>query len=125
MIILFKGVAGIERFCKVAMPALVVMLAIVIVKSVSLPGASAGLEFMFKPDWSVFAGKGFITVLAKAGSQAFFSLSLAMAIMVTYGAYMNKKENIERNAMVVCISDTVVALMAGCAIFPAVFAFGH
>lgn len=126
MLILFGGVAGgIERFCKVAMPALVVMLLIVIIKSNTLPGSGAGLEFMFKPDWSVFAGKGFITVLAKAGGQAFFSLSLGMAIMITYGAYLGKRENIEKSAVVVCVADTAVALMAGCAIFPAVFALGH
>ena len=125
MLILFGGVAGgIERFCKVAMPALVVMLLIVIIKSNTLPGSGAGLEFMFKPDWSVFAGKGFITVLAKAGGQAFFSLSLGMAIMITYGAYLGKRENIEKSAVVVCVADTAVALMAGCAIFPAVFALG-
>ena len=109
MLILFGGVAGgIERFCKVAMPALVVMLLIVIIKSNTLPGSGAGLEFMFKPDWSVFAGKGFITVLAKAGGQAFFSLSLGMAIMITYGAYLGKRENMERCrecSMIWAVSD--------------------
>lgn len=123
--IMYKGTSGIERFCKYAMPALVCMLIIVIVKSLSLPGSSAGLEFIFKPDWSVFKGTGWISVFGKATGQAFFSLSLGMAIMVTYGAYLKKEENIEKSALMVCIFDTMVAVMAGIAIFPAVFAFGH
>ncbi len=125
MFILFKGTEGIEKFCKYAMPTLVVLLIITIVKSLSLPGSGAGLEFIFKPDWSVFKGRGWITVFSKAGGQAFFSLSLGMAIMVTYGAYLNKKENIERSAVVICVFDTLVALLAGVAVFPAVFAFGQ
>jgi NSS family neurotransmitter:Na+ symporter len=123
--IMYTGTSGIEKFCKYAMPALIVMLLIVIIKSLSLPGSFKGVEFMFKPDWSVFKGTGWITVFGKATGQAFFSLSLGMAIMVTYGAYLNKKENIERSAFMVCIFDTLVALMAGIAIFPAVFAFGQ
>lgn len=124
--ILFKGVAGgIEKFCKIAMPVLVGMLIVVIIKSATLPNSINGYAFMFKPDWSIFQGKQFITVLSKAGGQAFFSLSLGMAIMITYGSYLQKKEDIEKSAVIVCIADTLVAIMAGCAIFPAVFAFGH
>ena len=125
MFILFKGTSGIEKFCKYAMPTLVGMLIIIIIKSLSLKGSFAGLEFIFKPNWSVFKGTGWISVFAKAGGQAFFSLSLGMAIMVTYGAYLSKGENIEKSAMYVCIFDTLVAVLAGIAIFPAVFAFGH
>lgn len=125
MVILFKGTSGIEKFCKYAMPLLVLLLLIVIGRSLSLPGSSAGLAFMFKPDWSVFQGTGWITVFARAGGQAFFSLSLGMAIMITYGAYLNKTENIGKNAALICFFDTLVAILAGVAIFPAVFAFGH
>ena len=123
--IMYKGTSGIEKFCKYAMPALVIMLIIVIIKSMSLPGSMAGLEFIFKPDWSVFKGTGWISVFSKATGQAFFSLSLGMAIMVTYGAYLKKSENIEKSAVMVCFFDTLVAVMAGIAIFPAVFAFGQ
>ncbi len=123
--IMFKGTSGIEHFCKYAMPALVLMLLIVIIKSLSLPGSFAGLTFMFKPDWRVFSGTGWISVFGKAAGQAFFSLSLGMAIMVTYGAYLKKEENIEKSAFIICFFDTLVALMAGVAIFPAVFAFGQ
>lgn len=123
--IMFRGISGIEKFCKIAMPVLVVLLIIIIIKSLTLPGSGAGLAFIFKPDWSVFKGSGWITVFSKAGGQAFFSLSLGMAIMVTYGAYLDKKENIEKSAVMVCIFDTLVALLAGMAVFPAVFAFGQ
>ena len=74
---------GIEKFSTIAMPALFFMLVIVIIRSCTLPGASEGLAFIFKPDFSVFRGWGWIKVLAKAGGQMFFSLSLGMAIMVT------------------------------------------
>lgn len=123
--IMYRGTSGIEKFCKYAMPALVVMLIIVIIKSLSLPGSFAGLEFIFKPDWTVFKGTGWISVFGKATGQAFFSLSLGMAIMITYGAYLKKDENIEKSAVMVCFFDTLVAVMAGVAIFPAVFAFGQ
>lgn len=115
---------GIERFTGIAMPALFVMLVIVIIRSVTLPGAGEGLAFIFKPNFEVFKGSGWITVLATAGSQMFFSLSLGMAIMVTYGSYMKKDEQIEQSAMIICISDTIIAVMAAMATMPAVFAAG-
>lgn len=125
IIIVRGGVSGgIERFTKVAMPALFIMLLIVIARSVTLPGASAGLEFMFKPNWDVFQGSGFISVLAAAGGQMFFSLSLGMGITVTYGSYMKKTENIERSALIIPIADTIIAILAGVAVMPAVFASG-
>ncbi|MBS5334059.1 MAG: sodium-dependent transporter [Clostridiales bacterium] len=115
---------GIEKFTSIAMPALFVMLVIVIIRSVTLPGASEGLAFMFKPDWSAFEGTGWITVLAVAGGQMFFSLSLGMSIMIAYGSYLPKNESLERNALVIPLADTIVAIMAGLAIMPAVFASG-
>ncbi|MGN0659409.1 MAG: sodium-dependent transporter [Emergencia sp.] len=125
ILIVRGGVSGgIEKFTKIAMPALFVMLLIVIVRSVTLPGAVEGLKFMFKPDFSVFKGAGFISVLASAGGQMFFSLSLGMGITVTYGSYMKKEENIERNALIIPFADTVIAIMAGLAVMPAVFASG-
>lgn len=115
---------GIEKFTKIAMPALFLFLVIVIIRSVTLPGAGAGLEFMFKPNWEVFKGSGFINVLASAGGQMFFSLSLGMGITVTYGSYMKKEANLEQSALIIPIADTVIAIMAGLAIMPAVFASG-
>lgn len=79
---------------------------------------------MYKPHWEVFAGTGWISVLASAGGQMFFSLSLGMAVMITYGSYLSKKESLTKNAIIVTICDTLVALMAGLAVFPAVFALG-
>jgi len=115
---------GIEKFTSIAMPALFVMLVIVIIRSVTLPGASAGIEFMFKPDWSAFEGTGWITVLSVAGGQMFFSLSLGMAIMIAYGSYIPKDQSLERSALVIPFADTIIAIMAGLATMPAIFASG-
>ncbi|MCI8348997.1 MAG: sodium-dependent transporter [Firmicutes bacterium] len=115
---------GIEKFTSIAMPALFVMLVIVIIRSVTLPGASAGIEFMFKPDWSAFEGTGWITVLSVAGGQMFFSLSLGMAIMIAYGSYIPKEQSLERSALVIPFADTIIAIMAGLATMPAIFASG-
>lgn len=125
VLIVVAGVkGGIENFARIAMPALFIMLLVVIVRSVTLPGASEGLSFMFKPNWEVFKGTGWVSVLASAGGQMFFSLSLGMGIMITYGSYLSKKEKIEQSAFVIPIADTIIAIMAGIAIMPAVFAMG-
>jgi len=119
--IVAKGVAGgIEKAGKVLMPSLYVLLLIVIVKSLSLSGSSAGLEFLFKPNWSLVTGQTFLAALG----QAFFSLSLGMGCMITYGSYLKKDEKLPSNALTVTLMDTSVALLAGIAIFPALFAFG-
>lgn len=125
VLIVRSGVSGgIEKFTSIAMPALFVMLVIVIIRSVSLPGASEGLAFMFKPNWEAFQGAGWIRVLAVAGGQMFFSLSLGMSIMITYGSYIPKDQNLERSALVIPLADTLIAIMAGLATMPAVFATG-
>ena len=130
MIIVKGGVSGgIEKFNKVGMPALFVMLVIIIIRALSLPGASEGLKFMFVPGYAVSAGfidaqPDFVSVLATAGGQMFFSLSLAMGAMVTYGSYLDKKENLPKNAGVIVFADTLVALMAGIAVIPAAVANG-
>ena len=120
---------GIEKFNKIGMPALFVMLVIIIIRAVTLPGAVEGLKFMFVPGYAVSAGfiaesPNFITVLATAGGQMFFSLSLAMGVMFTYGSYLNKQENLVKNSVVIVFSDTLVALMAGLAVIPAAVANG-
>ena len=125
VLIVRAGVSkGIEKFTSIAMPALFVMLVITIIRSVTLPGAAEGLAFMFKPDWSAFQGTGWITVLSVAGGQMFFSLSLGMSIMVAYGSYLPKDTNMERSALIIPFADTLVAVMAGLATMPAVFAAG-
>lgn len=125
VLIVIGGVAGgIEKFTKVAMPALFFMLLAVIIRSVTLPGAAEGLAFVFKPNFEVFQGTGWISVLALAGGQMFFSLSLGMGIMVTYGSYLSKKEDIQFNAILIPFCDTIIAVMAALAVMPAVFAMG-
>ena len=124
------GVAdGIEQFNKIGMPALFVMLLVIIVRSLSLPGAMEGLKFMFVPGYAVSAGfveeaPSFVTVLATAGGQMFFSLSLAMGAMITYGSYLDKQENLVKNSAIIVFADTFVAVMAGIAVIPAAVANG-
>lgn len=120
---------GIEKFNKIGMPALFVMLVIIIIRSLTLDGAVEGLKFMFVPGYAVKAGfipeaPNFLTVLATAGGQMFFSLSLAMGVMFTYGSYLDKKENLVRNSTVIVVADTIVAMMAGLAVIPAAVANG-
>ncbi len=118
-VIIIRGVeSGIERFNKIGMPALFILLLILLVRAVTLPGAADGLRYMFSMDWSKVNGQTFLIAL----SQAFYSLSLGMAIMITYGSYVPKTENIERNTVLVCLMDTMVAFIAGFIVIPAVFA---
>ncbi len=119
--IVYKGISGgIEKSCKILMPALFVLLLVLIVRSVTLPGAGAGLEFYLKPDFSKLTSEA---VLAAVG-QGFFSLSLGMGCMITYGSYLGKSDYLPTTAATVVFLDTSVAILAGFVIFPAVFAFG-
>ncbi len=119
--VVYKGIGeGIEKYCKILMPALFVILLILIVRSVTLEGAGKGLEFYLKPDFSKLTGESFAAALG----QAFFSLSLGMGCMITYGSYVDKQTTLPGAAIQVCVIDTMVAILAGLAIFPAVFAFG-
>jgi len=121
ILIVAKGIAGgIEKAGKVLMPTLFVLLVLIAARSVTLPGAGAGLDFLFKPDFSAVTGQTYLAALG----QAFFSLSLGMGCMITYGSYLGKSENLPSNALIVTLMDTGVALLAGIAIFPALFAFG-
>ncbi len=117
-------VNGIERFSSVATPTLFVMLLIVIARAVTLPGAAEGIKFMLVPDLSLFTPKGIINVLASAGGQMFFSLSLGMGITVTYGSYVSKDDDLQQSAVMIPIADTIAAILAGFATIPAVFAAG-
>ena len=128
MIIVIGGIGGgIEKVCSVGMPALFVMLLICIIRACTLEGAVDGLKYMFVPGWAVTNGvieeaPGFLTVLSTAGGQMFFSLSLGMGAMITYGSYLDKKENLQKNALLIIVMDTLVALMAGLCVIPGRFA---
>lgn len=110
---------GIERVSKFMMPVLVVMSVGIAVYCLTLDGAMKGVEYYLKPDFSHFSFK---TVVAAMG-QLFYSMSLAMGIMVTYGSYMNKEDDLERAVRHIEVFDTGIAFLAGLMIIPAVFAF--
>lgn len=120
-IIVIGGVKkGIERYTKILMPLLFVIIVVLCIKSATLDGAAEGFVFLFKPDFSKVSG----TVILEALGQAFFSLSIGMGVIATYGSYIQKKENLFHTAVSVSLADTIIAVLAGVAIFPAVFAFG-
>ena len=111
---------GIEKFSKVMMPLLFFIVVAIAIYSMTLPGASAGLDYLFNPDFSKITGKA----LAAALGQAFFSLSLGFGTIMTYASYVSKKENIMFQSAATAVSDLMFAMIAGMAIMPAVFAFG-
>lgn len=119
--IVMSGVKkGIEKYSKIMMPVLFLMIVILMIQSFTLPGAAKGVEFLVKPDFSKINTQ---VVLAALG-QAFFSLSLGMGCMITYGSYIPSRENLSKLSFTTAISDTLFAILAGLAIMPAVFAFG-
>ncbi len=120
ILVVIKGISGgIEKLSKLLMPLLFFVLIVIAAKGLSLPGAMKGLEFLFKPDFSAVNS----LVVFSAMGQAFFSLSLGMGAMITYGSYLKKKENLVQTTAMVVSMDTLVAILAGLAIFPAMFAF--
>ncbi|TLX75698.1 sodium-dependent transporter [Labilibacter sediminis] len=119
VIVLLGVQKGIEKYSKILMPVLVIILVVLVVRSITLPGAGKGLEFLFKPDFSKFNMEGVLSALG----HAFFSLSLGMGTLITYGSYINKKNNLGKTALQVTLADTIIALLAAMAIMPAVFAF--
>lgn len=119
--VVFKGVEkGVERWNKILMPMLIIILIILALHSITLSGFEEGMTFLFAPDFSKITTG---TVLDALG-QVFFSLSLGMGIMITYSSYVVKESNMLRTLGSITIIDTVIALTAGIAIFPAVFTFG-
>lgn len=111
---------GIERWAKILLPVLFVLIILVIIRAVTLDGAAEGLRFYLVPDFSAVT---FDLVIAALG-QAFFTLSLGMGAMITYGSYLPKREDIAISGGYVVLFNTVIALMAGFMIFPALFAVG-
>lgn len=110
---------GIERLAKVLMPTLFIMLVALVIFVFTLPNASSGLNFYLVPDVSKINA----SVINNALSQAFFSLSLGMGILITYGSYVSKRESIVGGAKMVALVDTSVAFFAGLLILPAIFVF--
>ena len=120
-IVVMLGIkGGIEKFSKIMMPLLFFIVIGIAVYSLTLPGADAGVRYLFHPDFSKIDGKA----CAAALGQAFFSLSLGFGTILTYGSYVSKKENIMFQSTATAVSDLMFALIAGTAIMPAVFAFG-
>lgn len=119
--IVISGVKnGIEKFSKVMMPLLFIIMIAIAARSLTLPGGGEGVSYLFKPDWSKVTSSTFLAALG----QAFFSLSLGSGMVITYASYVKKDANILSLGAQTAASDTVFALIAGCAIMPAVFAFG-
>lgn len=112
--------AGIERLCKILMPALAVIIVGLAAYSLTLPGSGRGIAFMFLPDWSALMRP---QVYLAALGQAFFSLGVGYGAMLTYGAYAGADQSLTRNALLAAAGDTIFALIAGVAVFGAVFAF--
>ena len=120
-VIVAAGVkGGIEKFSKIMMPLLFVMVLGIAIYSVTLPNASKGLDYLFKPDFSKIDAKS----CAAALGQAFFSLSIGFGTIMTYASYVSKKENVLFQSLATASSDLIFAMIAGVAIMPAVFAFG-
>lgn len=119
--IVVRGVEkGIEKFGKIVMPFMILLLIGLVINSLTLDGAKEGISFLLRPDFSKINSH----VILQALGQAFFSLSLGMGTMITYGSYIPKNENMFRLAGTVAVTDTCVAILAGLAIFPAVFSYG-
>lgn len=120
-IIIIAGVQkGIEKVTKTLIPVLFVLIIIIAVRALSLPGAAAGLTFLFRPDFSKITP----AIILEATGLAFFKLSLGMGTMTTYGSYFTDDNNMISTSVKVALSDIVVSLLAGIAIFPTVFTFG-
>ncbi|MGL5616404.1 MAG: sodium-dependent transporter [Sarcina sp.] len=119
-IIMFGVKGGIEKLTKVLMPVLIVLLVFCMGRSLLLPGAKEGIEFLLKPDFS----KINIAVILSALGLAFFKLCIGTGTMITYSSYYTEDNNMPATGLKVALADTGVSLLAGLAIFPAVFSFG-
>ena len=120
-VIVFAGIQnGIEKASKIMMPALLILIIILDIRAVTLPGAGEGLKFFLKPDFSKVSGHTFMMALG----QAFFSLSVGMGCLITYGSYIKKNNNLTTIGFITSMSDMTVAFLSGLIIFPAAFAFG-
>ena len=120
--IINQGVkAGIERWSKVLMPVLLGILLLLVVRGITLEGAGAGLRFLFSPKWSDLDASAVVLALG----HSFFTISLGMGTMITYGSYLSRGSDLVQSALWIIFLDTAIALLAGVAIFTAVFALGQ
>lgn len=119
-IVVFGVKAGIEKFSKISIPVLFFLIVAMMVYSMTLPGAMQGVRYLIYPDFSQLSPK----VCAYALGQSFYSLSLGMGAIITYGSYIDKKENLVASGVGTAISDLIFAILAGFAIMPAIFAAG-
>ncbi|MBM7840089.1 NSS family neurotransmitter:Na+ symporter [Alkalihalobacillus xiaoxiensis] len=121
IVVVAKGVqSGIEKASVIMMPALFILFLVVVIRSLTLDGAMEGVQFLLVPDFQLLTSEGVLFALG----QSFFALSLGISVMVTYSSYLSKKENLLQSASAIVIMNFIVALLAGLAIFPAVFSFG-
>lgn len=111
---------GIEKGTKILMPILFILIIFMCIRSVTLPNAQRGIDFLFKTDFSKINAD----VILEALGQALFSLSIGMGALITYGSYIRKQDNIFTTSLWIAFADTLIAVLAGVAIFPAVFSFG-
>lgn len=121
MFILLGGVQkGIERASNILMPLLAILMVVLCVNSLMLPGAGDGLSFLFQPDFSKITGR---TILSAMG-QSFFSISMGVGTLLIYGSYLPNSTRMGKTSLVICLLDTLVAILAGVIIFPSCFAYG-
>ena len=119
--VIVKGVkGGIEKWSKVMMPLIVILLGMLAVRGMTLPGGMEGLSFLFNPRFEDLTASAIVLALG----HSFFTVSLGMGTMITYGSYLDKKQNLMTSALWVIFLDTAIAMLAGVAIFTTVFALG-
>lgn len=119
--VIINGIkGGIEKWTKIMMPMIFFILIILVIRGITLPNASAGISFLFKPKFEDITASSIVLALG----HSFFTLSLGMGTMITYGSYLRKEQNLFNSAMWVLILDTGIALLAGIAIFTTVFSVG-
>ena len=111
---------GIERFSKIFMPIIFILIIVIIIRALMLPGAKEGLRFLFLPDFSKMSAEGIMAALG----QAFFTLSLGSGVGIAYGSYLGKSSSLPKTAITIVIMDTIASILAGLAIFPLLFATG-
>ncbi len=120
-LIVWSGIKnGIERWAKILMPLLFILLIVIMLRGLSLPGAMKGVSFFLKPDFTKLTGNAVLEALG----HAFFTLSLGMGAVITYSSYISREQNIFLSSLAVVFLDTLVAILAGLAIFSSVFAMG-
>lgn len=120
VIVVFGVSKGIEKMSKILMPLLLLLVIAMSVRAATLDGGMDGVKFLLKPDFSKVTGQTFLNAMG----QAFFSLSIGMGVMITYGSYIQKKENLLYTAGQIALADTVIALLSGIMVIGSAFAFG-